>query len=200
LAKTKTSPRGLGAVIPATKGGLTSCTRKEVQARTSSKQNENDPKFHLNAPLIKANKHIEENSAKSKTRPRRPKAVKPPPRRLDRPFQKTYPRVKPQLPIARSPESLHGLQRNFGNTWVTSWATSTSKESLIIKRNRRFRLSRTRTRPTRKTTKSSPIQERFCVSLDRPSWAVRPAWVAAPPRRVFSLGFVAQPSNPVVFW
>jgi hypothetical protein len=35
---------------------------------------------------------------------------------------------------------------------------------------------------------------------DRPSWAVEPAWVAAPPRRVFGLGFVAQPSNPVVFW
>jgi hypothetical protein len=51
-------------------------------------------------------------------------------------------------------------------------------------------------------------------------WAVRPAWaiwpalggltappgrlnrpgVAAPPRRVFGLGFVAQPSNPVIFW
>jgi hypothetical protein len=35
---------------------------------------------------------------------------------------------------------------------------------------------------------------------DRPSWAVEPAWVAAPPRRVFGLGFVAQPSNLVVFW
>jgi hypothetical protein len=35
---------------------------------------------------------------------------------------------------------------------------------------------------------------------DRPSWAVRPAWVAAPPRRVFGLAFVAQPSNPMVFW
>jgi hypothetical protein len=35
---------------------------------------------------------------------------------------------------------------------------------------------------------------------DRPSWAVEPAWVATPPRRVFSFGFVAQPSNPVVFW
>jgi hypothetical protein len=30
---------------------------------------------------------------------------------------------------------------------------------------------------------------------DRPSWAVEPAWVATPPRRVFSLGFVAQPST-----
>jgi hypothetical protein len=35
---------------------------------------------------------------------------------------------------------------------------------------------------------------------DRPSWAVEPPWVATPPRRVFSLGFVAQPSNLVVFW
>jgi hypothetical protein len=35
---------------------------------------------------------------------------------------------------------------------------------------------------------------------DRPYWAVEPASMAAPPRRVFSLGFVAQPSNPVVFW
>jgi hypothetical protein len=36
--------------------------------------------------------------------------------------------------------------------------------------------------------------------FDCPSWAVEPAWVAASPRRVFGLGFVAQPSNPVVFW
>jgi hypothetical protein len=33
---------------------------------------------------------------------------------------------------------------------------------------------------------------------DRPSWAVEPAWVATPPRRVSGLGFVVQPSNPVV--
>jgi hypothetical protein len=31
--------------------------------------------------------------------------------------------------------------------------------------------------------------------FDRPSWAVEPAWVAAPPRRVFGLVFLAQPSN-----
>jgi hypothetical protein len=35
---------------------------------------------------------------------------------------------------------------------------------------------------------------------DRTSWAVRPTWVATAPRRGFCLGFVAQPSNPVVFW
>jgi hypothetical protein len=34
---------------------------------------------------------------------------------------------------------------------------------------------------------------------DRPSWVVELAWVVAPPRRVFGLGFVAQSSNPVVF-
>jgi hypothetical protein len=34
---------------------------------------------------------------------------------------------------------------------------------------------------------------------NRPSWAVEPAWVDAPPRRVFGLGFVAEPSNPVDF-
>jgi hypothetical protein len=85
--------------------------------------------------------------------------------RLDRPFQKMYLRVKPQLSIARSPESLHGLQRNFGNSWVTSWETSTSKELTRIAHNqeelKRNHLSRSRTRPTRKTTKSSPIQGRF---------------------------------------
>jgi hypothetical protein len=36
--------------------------------------------------------------------------------------------------------------------------------------------------------------------FDRPSSAVEPASVAACPRRVFGLGSVAQPSNPVVFW
>jgi hypothetical protein len=34
---------------------------------------------------------------------------------------------------------------------------------------------------------------------DCPSWVVRPAWVAALPRRVYGLGFVAQQTNPVVF-
>jgi hypothetical protein len=35
---------------------------------------------------------------------------------------------------------------------------------------------------------------------DRPSCAVEQAWVATPPRRVFGLSFVAQPSNPMIFW
>jgi hypothetical protein len=52
-----------------------------------------------------------------------------PPTRLDRPPQtereKQQPRVNPQLCITRSPESPNGLQRNFENSWVTSWETST---------------------------------------------------------------------------
>jgi hypothetical protein len=64
LAKTKTSPKGQGAVRPATRGGLTPVPSNELQARTPSKQHENDPRFHLNAPLIKANKLTEENLAK----------------------------------------------------------------------------------------------------------------------------------------
>jgi hypothetical protein len=52
--------------------------------------------------------------------------------RLDRPPQtereKQEPRVNPQLCITRSPDSPNGLQRNFGDAWVTSWTTSPSKE------------------------------------------------------------------------
>jgi hypothetical protein len=36
----------------------------ELQARTRSKRHGNDPKFHPDAPLIKANKLTEENMAK----------------------------------------------------------------------------------------------------------------------------------------
>jgi hypothetical protein len=35
----------------------------------------------------------------------------------------------------RSPDSPNELQRNFGNSWVTSWATSTSKELTWIAHN-----------------------------------------------------------------
>jgi hypothetical protein len=35
---------------------------------------------------------------------------------------------------------------------------------------------------------------------DRPSWAIQPAWVAVPHRWVFGLDFIAQMSNPMVFW
>jgi hypothetical protein len=55
--------------------------------------------------------------------------------------------------------------------------------------------------PTRVRFEASRWQrlERSDRRSDRPSWAVELAWVATPPRRVFGLGFVAQPSNPVVF-
>jgi hypothetical protein len=39
----------------------------DIQARTPSKQHENDPKFHLNAPLIKAEQTHREKSSKIKT-------------------------------------------------------------------------------------------------------------------------------------
>jgi hypothetical protein len=45
---------------------------------------------------------------------------------------------------------------------------------------------------------TAPWAVRPAGRSDRPSWVVRPTWLAVPPRRVFSLGFVAQPSNPVV--
>jgi hypothetical protein len=35
--------------------------------------------------------------------------------------------------------------------------------------------------------------------LDWPWWSDRPSWAVEPPRRVFGLGFVAQPSYPLVF-
>jgi hypothetical protein len=35
LVKTKTSPKGLGAVRPATRGGLTSCTQQETPSKNS---------------------------------------------------------------------------------------------------------------------------------------------------------------------
>jgi hypothetical protein len=46
---------------------------------------------------------------------------------LDRPTQETWPQVNPQLPITRSPDSPHRLYGNFGDSWVTSWATSPHK-------------------------------------------------------------------------
>jgi hypothetical protein len=61
----------------------------------------------------------------------------------------------------------------------------------------RFKASR-RQRPGRSDRPPGPV--RPGGRSDRPSWAVEPAWVAAPSRRVFDLGFVAQPSIRVVFW
>jgi hypothetical protein len=61
----------------------------------------------------------------------------------------------------------------------------------------RFEASR-RLRPGRSDHPSWVVRE--ARQSDRPSWVVRLAWVAVPPRRVFGLGFVDQPNNPVVFW
>jgi hypothetical protein len=43
-----------------------------------------------------------------------PERLERPLLRLDRPTQKIWPWVNPQLLIARSPDSPHGLWRNFG--------------------------------------------------------------------------------------
>jgi hypothetical protein len=102
---------------------------------------------------------------KSKLRPGRPKAVRPPPYAVRLPLPKKPTRgsnlifPSPDLPnhstdcsetsrIARLPPGQPLPQRN-------------RPESLTIERNRRNRLSRSRTRQTRKTTKSGPIQGRF---------------------------------------
>jgi hypothetical protein len=70
--------------------------------------------------------------------------------------------------------------------------------SLVIPtRVLRFEASRQQ-RPGR--SDRPPYAVRPARPSDRPSWVVRPAWVATPPRRVFGLSFVAQPSNPMVFW
>jgi hypothetical protein len=42
--------------------------------------------------------------------------------------EKQQPRVNSQLCITRSPDPTNGLQRNFGDAWVTSWTTSPSNE------------------------------------------------------------------------
>jgi hypothetical protein len=49
--------------------------------------------------------------------------------------------------------------------------------------------------PATRAVRPPPLAVRPARRSDRPSWAVRPSWVVAPPRRVFGLGFVAQPSN-----
>jgi hypothetical protein len=57
-------------------------TNIDLWSRTSwltpRKLHENDPRFHQNAPLIKANELTEENPAKPKPSPGTPRAVRPP--------------------------------------------------------------------------------------------------------------------------
>jgi hypothetical protein len=53
-----------------------------------------------------------------------------------KPVRPVSPRQTGKQPVGQTPTSsrpisriIHGLQRNFGISWVTSWATSTSRES-----------------------------------------------------------------------
>jgi hypothetical protein len=99
--------------------------------------------------------NLEENSGKSKPSPRR---------QLDRPFQKTYPRVNPQLLSPDLPNHSTDCSETSGIAGLPSRKPLPQRnqpELLTIKRNQRFRLPRPRTRVTQKTTKSSPIQGRF---------------------------------------
>jgi hypothetical protein len=56
-----------------------SAKHEEVLPPPPAEPEELPPKFYPNAPLIKANKLTEKNLAKSKPRPRSPRAVRPPP-------------------------------------------------------------------------------------------------------------------------
>jgi hypothetical protein len=126
FAKTKTSPRpkGLGAVRPATRAVWPPIPSNELQARTPSKQHENDPRFHLNAPLIKANKLTEENPAKSNSSSGRPRAIRLPPQAVRPPLPEYLPagqtstshrlisRITPQI-VAKLRETLCYLLGNL---------------------------------------------------------------------------------------
>jgi hypothetical protein len=82
-----------------------------------------------------ANKLIEENPAKQNFDLEGPGRLDYPLQAVRPPLPENQPAGQTSIPRARSPESLHGLQRNVGNSWVTSWATSTSKESTQIAHN-----------------------------------------------------------------
>jgi hypothetical protein len=78
------------------------------------------------------------------------------PGQLDRPLQAVRPPLPENEPVGQTSTS-----RIVGIPPGQPLAQRNRPESLTIKRNRRNRLSRSRTRPTRKTTKSSPIQGRL---------------------------------------
>jgi hypothetical protein len=95
----------------------------------------NAPRFRPYNPLVKANMLPEDpgkNQNFLRTSLGRLDRLPPPPTRLDRPpwteWEKQQPRVNPQVCITRPPDSPNELRRNFGDTWVTSWMTSPSKE------------------------------------------------------------------------
>jgi hypothetical protein len=85
--------------------------------RKPCKRAQNLPWFHQNTPTIKANS-LPEKYRQNQTSHRESPNLPP----------ETWARVNPQLPIDRSPNSPHRLQRNFGDRWVTSWMTSPPKD------------------------------------------------------------------------
>jgi hypothetical protein len=79
-------------------------------------------------------------------------------------------------------------------------ATATCLVSTQALRSRRVSSTSKHLGASNQGGQTAPWAVRPAKRLDRPTWAVRPTWVAALSRRVFGLGFVAQPSKPVVFW
>jgi hypothetical protein len=84
--------------------GADNTPSKELRVRTPSNRHENDPKLHPNTPLTKANKLIEENLVKSKLRPGRPRAVRPP-------LQAVRPPLLENLPAGQTSTSHRPISR-----------------------------------------------------------------------------------------
>jgi hypothetical protein len=79
LAKTKTSPRGLGAVRPATRGGLTSCTQQRTPSKNSYQTTRERPEISPRRSSDQGEQSHRGKSSEIELRPRRPRAVRPPP-------------------------------------------------------------------------------------------------------------------------
>ena len=129
LRKTKLSQRN-------PRGGLTACQGRSnrlpcliQETHEMMQTTPNKSKISPGNSSGQGNEAPRRNSPKNKLSWRNPRgrldrlpyAVRPPP-------PENRPRVNPQLPIDGSPDSPHGLKRNFGDSWVTSWTTSPPKD------------------------------------------------------------------------
>jgi hypothetical protein len=94
---------------------LSPVSSNELQARTPSKRHENDPKFHPDAPLIKANKLTEENLAKQNFDLEGPG-------RLYRPLQAVRPPLPENLLAGQTSTSQHPISR------ITPWIVAKLRE------------------------------------------------------------------------
>jgi hypothetical protein len=67
LAKTKTSPKGRGAVRPATRGGLTSYTKQEISSKNSKQTARKRPEISPERSSDQGEQTHREKSGKIKT-------------------------------------------------------------------------------------------------------------------------------------